>query len=185
MVKGSGLIPLPLDHKKEETMKVHELAKKHGIESKEMLAVLNDLGFKAESHLSSVDNAAEMAVNEKLTPKPESAESEKVAEPVFFISKGRYFGIENMVPEVKWPNGDVRYPSRGIQFENWGYITSDVKEIEFLEKTNEFRQGTVRRGTSADLETERMKRMPIMREIMGSEPSIAEQSLLKINESAN
>lgn len=57
-------------------VKIHEIAKKLGLASKEVVAKANEIGIKVTSHLSSVDEEQEKKILEKFNFKSQKAKTE-------------------------------------------------------------------------------------------------------------
>ena len=57
-------------------IKIHEIAKKLGLASKEVVAKANEIGIKVTSHLSSVDEEQEKKILEKFNFKSQKAKTE-------------------------------------------------------------------------------------------------------------
>jgi hypothetical protein len=103
-------------------------------------------------------------------------ERESVEE-VVYISKSRMYAIGNWRPEEKYPNGSIKQNAECIEFSDWGFVTDDPEKQKFIEKTNDFKIGDVRRASHPELERYRLARMPLMKEIVNSGQSVEAESI--------
>jgi len=66
------------------------------------------------------------------------------------MAKGLYFSpaakmqIANFTPEEK-SGGQLIHPEKPLEFSNHVYVTDDVKVMEFIENSNAFKSGQVRK----------------------------------------
>jgi len=56
-----------------KSIRVYELAKDIGVDSKEVIAALADMGIVVKNHMATVDDAAVAAVMKHFAPPPPSA----------------------------------------------------------------------------------------------------------------
>lgn len=173
-------------------MQVLHLAKKHGIKPKEMVSLIKDLGFTIGNHMSKVSDEMEKAVMLKLDsqteeieknagipidkPAPEKEPAKTIpdngdGEPdeVIFFSTSRNHNIAYKKEEYFGASAKIRTPARSIQFEEFGYRTSDPEVIDFIKaqrsftvRSKDYPQGKVRIVTEAELARLRYARMPRM-----------------------
>ncbi|MCB1104468.1 MAG: translation initiation factor IF-2 [Cephaloticoccus sp.] len=81
------------------SIRIHELAKKIGMDNKQLLALLKERNFDVKSVSSTIDNiSADALVQEFKQPEPESAESPAVSRPDVAPA-------ESAAPQVKLPAG--------------------------------------------------------------------------------
>ena len=81
------------------SIRIHELAKKIGMDNKQLLALLKERNFDVKSVSSTIDNiSADALVQEFKQPEPESAESPGVSRPDVAPA-------ESAAPQVKLPAG--------------------------------------------------------------------------------
>ncbi len=60
-----------------QNVRIYELAKRHGLSSKELINILNDLGVAIKNHMSSLDPDTVMLVEAELNPKQETGKKKE------------------------------------------------------------------------------------------------------------
>lgn len=175
-------------------MQIFKLAKECGVPTGKMKQILTGMGVSFKSHLEKLDDKTVEAVRAKLKPEPPKEEVQiasqspveeiekavKQPEPittvassgngeVIFFSTSRSHNIAYKREEYFGVTSKIKTPAKSIQFEEYGFRTSDPAEIEFIKAQKSFRvrskdypNGKVRIVTEDELARLRQDRMPRM-----------------------
>lgn len=115
-------------------MKVYELAKELGIESKELLSTLNEIGYDVKNHMSQITEEQEEVIRSAFEEeKVEEPVVEEVQEEPVIVKSVKKFANDDLIPcKCVKPNKVVWYSTKtGTRYEWSGF--GDVVDVLYTD----------------------------------------------------
>lgn len=86
-----------------------------------------------------------MPLNAKINKEEEKVQEAPVVEENIYWARASQFQLANYIPEIKSQQDNIQRREVPIRFTGNMYVTSDPKEIEYIEASEAFENGSIKK----------------------------------------